>query len=790
MTTNDPAHPPHRYTGDLAGRIEARWQAYWEEHGTFHTPNPVGSLAPAPQGDLDGPTGLERPKFYVLDMFIGPSGAMHVGHPLGYVATDAYGRYLRMRGHNVLHAFGYDAFGLPAEQYAIQTGQHPRVTTEQNIATIRGQLRRLGMAHDARRSVSTTDVSFYRWTQWIFLQIFDSWYDESLQRARPIADLVAAFEAGVRPTPDGRAWSALAEAERRQVVDSHRLAYLNEVDVNWCPGLGTVLANEEVTVDGRSERGNFPVFPRRMRQWMMRITAYAGRLVDDLDLLDWPESIKAQQRHWIGRAETEAGADDTQRLRDWIFSRQRYWGEPFPIVYDEYGPVALPASMLPVELPDDVDHTPTTYDADDADSEPRAPLDRVPDWVSVRLDLGDGPRDYRRETHTMPQWAGSCWYELRYLDPDNAEAFCDPEVERYWMGPQGDVDSAVVGGGASSAGACRGGASSGGGDGGGVDLYVGGVEHAVLHLLYARFWHKVLYDLGHVSSREPFRRLVTNGYIQAYSYTDARGIHVPADEVEERDGGFWWHGQPVTRSLGKMGKSLRNMVTPDEMCAEYGADTFRTYAMASGPLVVSRPWEPRAIVGVQRFLQRVWRIVVDEQTGATRVVGEPAGPATRALLHKTIDAVRRDMDALSFNTAIARLMELSRHVAGLPGAPYDVVAPLLLMVAPFAPHLAEELWSRLDGVRGASTPTGPGQTTLAYAAYPEADPTFLAEQSVTCVVQVNGRVRDRFEVSADAGEDELRDRALSSQKVRAVLGARPVRSVVVRAPRLVNVVPG
>jgi leucyl-tRNA synthetase len=839
-TTPPSSSRSFRYDGDLAGEIEKRWQAYWTTHHTFEVANPVGSLAV--QGDVDTgdadvvpSTSTAARKFYVLDMFIGPSGAMHVGHPLGYVGTDVYGRYLRMRGYRVLHAFGFDAFGLPAEQYAIQTGQHPRVTTDHNIATIRGQLKRLGLAHDERRSVSTTDAEFYRWTQWIFLQIFNSWYDERADKARPIADLVKEFESGSRPTPDGRPWSEMTEPQRRKAIDAHRLAYLDEVEVNWCPGLGTVLANEEVTVDGRSERGNFPVHPRKMRQWMLRITAYAERLLADLDLLDWPESMKSQQRHWIGRSvETETETDEEEkraeekregekraeekreegtdeavtgeevgehgeasapryRLRDWVFSRQRYWGEPFPIVYDEHGPVALPQSMLPVELPPTTDFAPTVYDPDDKNAEPEAPLSRLPEWVSVRLDLGDGPKDYRRETHTMPQWAGSCWYELRYLDPDNDEAFCDPANERYWMGPRagsdtGDGDASDANGsdafagdvGTSDAPDAADGASRI--DPGGVDLYVGGVEHAVLHLLYARFWHKVLYDLGHVSSSEPFRRLVNNGYIQAYSYTDARGIHVPADEVVERDGAFWHHGQRVERSLGKMGKSLRNMVTPDEMCDRYGADTFRMYVMSTGPLPASRPWDPHGIVGMHRFLQRVWRMLIDEDSGSCRVSDAAASVDTRRVVHKTIDAVRRDMDELAFNTAIARLIELSRHLAGLDTVPREAAEPLVLMLAPFAPHLAEELWSRMRG-------DGEAVGSVAYISYPEPDPMQLVAERVTCVVQVGGRLRDRFDVDPDVADDELRQRALASTKVQTALAGRGVRTVIVRAPKLVNIVP-
>ncbi|MGW0229504.1 class I tRNA ligase family protein [Actinopolymorpha singaporensis] len=791
MTTADPtkphdgvaSEPAYRYDGPLAGRIEARWQAFWTEHGTFHTPNPAGDLGP---GAYDGnrQAGVDRaradaPKFYVLDMFAGPSGSLHVGHPLGYVATDVYGRYLRMRGHNVLHAFGFDAFGLPAEQYAVQTGRHPRDTTEANIATIRRQLRRLGLAHDDRRGVSTTDVDFYRWTQWMFLQIHGAWYDDERKQARPIAELEKEFATGRRAVPGGRGWNTLSVHERRAVLDAHRLAYLADVPVNWCPGLGTVLADEEVTAEGRSERGNYPVFARTMRQWMLRITAYADRLVDDLDLLDWPEPIKIQQRNWIGR--TREQGEVTYRLHDWLFSRQRYWGEPFPIVYDEHGPVALPESMLPVVLPQTPDYAPTTYDPDDASSEPAAPLGRLTDWVEVTLDLGDGPRTYRRETNTMPQWAGSCWYELRYLDPHNAERFCDPALERHWLGSRGGTDP------------------------GGVDLYVGGVEHAVLHLLYARFWHKVLYDLGHVSSREPFRRLVNNGYIQAYSYTDERGVHVPAAEVVERDGTFWWRDRPVTRSLGKMGKSLRNMVTPDELCDRYGADTFRVYVMASGPLQASRPWDPRGIVGAQRLLQRVWRSLVDEETGAPRITDRPAGEETLRLLHTTIGGVRDDLDALSFHTAVARLTTLSRHVAGLGGeVPTEVARPMVLMLAPFAPHLAEELWHRLcaekarpEGASREETTAGatseeraPRQAaSLAYVPYPDADPAYLGAEAVTCVVQVSGKLRGRLEVPPDITADELRQRALDIEPVRRALHGRAIDRVVVRPPRLVNIVP-
>jgi leucyl-tRNA synthetase len=450
----------------------------------------------------------------------------------------------------------------------------------------------------------------------------------------------------------------------------------------------------------------------------------------------------------------------TYRLRDWLFSRQRYWGEPFPIVYDEHDmPIAVPDEMLPVDLPDVPDYSPKTFDAGDVTSEPEPPLARVPEWVEVDLDLGDGPKRYRRDTNTMPNWAGSCWYYLRYVDPTNDQEVVDPENERYWMGPRSE------------------------GDVGGVDLYIGGVEHAVLHLLYARFWHKVLYDLRYVSSEEPFYKLFNQGYIQAYAYTDAGGQYVPANQVVEQVEGtqatYVYGGEVVNREYGKIGKSLKNVVSPDDMYEAYGADTFRVYEMSMGPLDVSRPWETRAVVGSQRFLQRLWRNVVSEDTGDTIVSDEPADDETRRILHRTIADVRTEMSAMRFNTAIARLIELNNHVTKLAAAPREVVEPLVLMVAPVAPHIAEELWQRLGH-----------DESLAFAPFPEADPALLVEETVTCVVQVAGKVRDRLEVPPSSDEDTLRALALASEAVQRVLGGRPVRKVIVRPPRLVNVVPG
>ncbi|MEV7051393.1 MULTISPECIES: leucine--tRNA ligase [Streptomyces] len=944
---------PHRYTAAMAADIEARWQDFWDAEGTYEAPNPTGDLA----GD---PELAAKPKKFIMDMFPYPSGAgLHVGHPLGYIATDVYARHQRMSGHNVLHTLGFDAFGLPAEQYAVQTGTHPRVSTEANMVNMKAQLRRLGLGHDNRRSFATIEAEYYKWTQWIFLQIFNSWYDTEADRARPIAELVEQFESGTRATPDGRDWSALSATERADLLSEYRLAYASDAPVNWSPGLGTVLANEEVTADGRSERGNFPVFKAKLRQWNMRITSYADRLLNDLDGLDWPEAIKLQQRNWIGRSEgarvefpvdtaggitvfttrqdtlfgatymvlapehdmveriipaawpegthpvwtgghaspaeavtayrkqaaaksdverqaeakdktgvftgayatnpvsgekvpvfiadyvlmgygtgaimavpahdardfafarafelpmrcvvqpsddrgtdpstwddafgsydaklvnsaneeisldglgvVEAKARITDwlkehgvgegtvnfRLRDWLFSRQRYWGEPFPIVYDEDGIAhPLPESMLPLELPEVEDYSPRTFDPEDATAQPETPLSRNADWVNVTLDLGDGagPRKYRRETNTMPNWAGSCWYELRYLDPTNDRRLVDPAIEQYWMGPREGQPT------------------------GGVDLYVGGAEHAVLHLLYARFWSKVLHDLGHISSAEPFHKLYNQGMIQAFVYRDSRGIAVPAAEVEERDGAFYYEGEKVSRVLGKMGKSLKNAVTPDEICAEYGADTLRLYEMAMGPLDVSRPWDTRAVVGQYRLLQRLWRNVVDEETGEITVVDTEPGEDTLRALHKAIDGVGQDMAGMRFNTAIAKVTELNNHLTKAGGPLSRSVAErLVLLIAPLAPHIAEELWRRLGHTE-----------SVVHQDFPVADPAYVVDETVTCVVQIKGKVRARLEISPAITDEELEALALADEAVVAALGGAGIRKVIVRAPKLVNIVP-
>jgi leucyl-tRNA synthetase len=453
------------------------------------------------------------------------------------------------------------------------------------------------------------------------------------------------------------------------------------------------------------------------------------------------------------------------KLRDWLFSRQRYWGEPFPVVYDEDGMVhALPDHMLPVELPEVDDYSPITFDPEDADSEPSPPLSRATDWVEVVLDLGDGPKMYRRETNTMPNWAGSCWYQLRYLDPTNSEVFVAPENEEYWVGPRP--------------------AEHGVDDPGGTDLYVGGVEHAVLHLLYSRFWHKVLFDLGYVSSKEPYRKLFNQGYVQAFAYTDARGVYVPAEQVEERDGKFFFEGEEVTQEYGKMGKSLKNVVTPDEMSENYGTDTFRFYEMSMGPLDVSRPWATKDVVGAHRFLQRLWRLLVDEHTGELRVSalnGATATEADRKQLHRAIAGVREDYTEMRFNTAGAKLIELNNYLTKTYGSaqetPRELAEALVLMLAPMAPHIAEELWKRLGH-----------PDSLVHGPFPVVDEKYLIEDTVEYPIQVNGKVRSRVTVAAGASKDDVQALALAEEKIAALLDGDEPRKVIVVPGKLVNVV--
>jgi leucyl-tRNA synthetase len=836
--------------------IEKKWQRFWEGHRTFAAK------------DCDP----SRPKYYVLDMFPYPSAqGLHVGHPEGYTASDIIARYKRMKGFNVLHPMGWDAFGLPAEQYAVETGTHPAETTQENIDNMRKQIKSLGFSYDWDREVNTTDPKYYKWTQWIFLKFFNSYFDEKEQKARPIEQL---------PIPAG-----LSEQEKQKYIDDHRLAYEAEVAVNWCPALGTVLANEEV-VGGVSERGGYPVIRKPMRQWMLRITKYAERLLEDLADVDWPESIKKLQTDWIGKsigaevdfkvdgfderirifttrpdtlfgatymvlapehelvdkvASKEKRADiekyrqeaarksdldrtdlakektgeptgafainpvnnekipiwisdyvlisygtgaimavpahderdfefaqkfdlpiisvveppDAQqaelvkqgklcfvgdgkainsgqfnglstvefkekitqwlsqrglgrkavnyKLRDWLFSRQRYWGEPFPILHTKDGRVVgLQEQDLPLELPQVEEYTPSGTG--------ESPLANIEQWVNITSPDGSKAK---RETNTMPQWAGSCWYYLRYLDPNNNLQGWEPEKEKYWMP---------------------------------VDLYIGGAEHAVLHLLYARFWHKFLYDLGLVSTKEPFKKLVNQGMILGED------------------------GQ-------KMSKSRGNVINPDKVIADYGADSMRLYEMFMGPLESIKPWNIQGVEGVHRFLQKVWRTVIDEQTGelAEEVTDSQTDEATLRLLHQTIKKVSDDIETFGFNTAISAMMIFANHLSKHPVRPKSVIEKFVLILAPFAPHIAEELWEKL------------GHTdTLAYQPWPQYDKELVKEKEIELAVQVNGKIKGRITISADLPEEDIKLQAIAA--VRTALAGKEPRRVIVVKPRIVSIV--
>ncbi|MEP0848673.1 MAG: leucine--tRNA ligase [Phycisphaerae bacterium] len=947
------------------GEIEPRWQRTWLERRTFRAANP-------------GERGSERPKYYVLDFFPYPSGAgLHVGHPLGYIASDIVARHMRMRGFNVLHPMGWDAFGLPAEQYAVETGIHPRITTQKNIETYKRQLQTIGLSYDWERELATCDERYYHWTQWIFLQIYNAWYDPEHHWTDAAGRAVVGGARPIDKLPIPPEVRAGGEAEIAEYRDAHRLAYMAEVPVNWCPALGTVLANEEVTADGRSERGNHPVYRRPMKQWMLRITEYAERLLADLEELDWPEPIKLMQRNWIGRSEgayvdfrltssrpeeahvirvfttrpdtlygatylvlapehrlvpvvttpdrrdavnayvaqarqkseldRAAGAREKTgvftggcainpangksipiwvadyvlgsygtgsimavpgsdkrdlefadafglpvvqvvrpppgvnwrgyedegvsvnspppgephlpdccdlnglptpeakrkitrwleerdlgegtvqyKLRDWLFSRQRYWGEPFPILHRADGrAVAEPESNLPVRLPEIDDFKP--HASDDPNAEPQTPLARAADWVHVER---DGQR-LRRELNTMPQWAGSCWYYLRFCDAQNDRQMVAPAAERYWMGGRRADGRPKIGG---------------------VDLYMGGAEHAVLHLLYARFWHKVLYDLGHVSTPEPFHKLFNQGMIGAHSYRDERGVYVPAEQVQEGAEAeltdpdtrqrvrtrFYYQGRPVVQCFDKMSKSKKNVVNPDDIIREYGADTLRLYEMYMGPLEASKPWNTRDIIGVHRFLQRVWRLVI-EPVGAVSERGQsaaasPAAPASgewriasriaeapepglERLLHKTIRKVSEDIGRLAFNTAIAQMIVWSNEAQKAPTIGRSQVERFLLLLAPFAPHLCEELWSRLGNA-----------DSLAYEPWPTYDPTLVQDDTVEIAVQIKGKLRARIQVPADAPDEQVIEAAKAAEVVAKELAGKSVQRAIVVKGRLVNLI--
>ena len=836
--------------------FEPKWQQHWAETQAYRTPNP-------------GEAGFDaaKPKYYVLDMFPYPSGeGLHVGHPEGYTATDILARWHRMRGYNVLHPMGWDAFGLPAEQYAVKTGQHPAVTTAKNVARFKEQLDRIGFSYDWSREVNTTDPDYVRWTQWIFLQIYNSWFNPETNRAEPITTY------------------------KGNDPDSVRLAYVAEMPVNWCPELGTVLANEEV-VDGKSEVGGFPVERRPMRQWMLRITAFAERLLDGLDALDWPESIKLLQKNWIGRSEgafvdfalegsgekftvyttrpdtlfgatymvlapehalvaqittpEQKGAveayvksvaskserdrqdaskektgvftgahainpvnnaripvwiadyvltgygtgaimavpahDDRDhafakkfdlpiievvkppqpaegcfagegtavnsgildglptaeakrkitawladgelgraavqyKLRDWLFSRQRYWGEPFPIVWENGRHRALDEAELPVQLPELADFKPT------GTAEP--PLSKAKDWVKYSASA-------TRELNTMPQWAGSCWYYLRYCDPKNTQRFIGEEAARYWLGDGKPKP-------------------------GGVDLYVGGTEHAVLHLLYSRFWHMVLHDLGHLPTPEPFQRLVNQGIILG---TDGQ----------------------------KMSKSRGNVVNPDEVINEYGADAFRLYEMFMGPLEQMKPWSMKGVEGVYRFLARVWRLVMTEnQEGEWQLSGAVAeidpSPSQLRVLHATIKKVTSDLGTLSYNTAISQMMVCTNELTSAEKRPVSALRTLLVLLSPFAPHMAEELWSKLGAKFAGFEGSAHGQT------WPTHDELLLVENEVEVVLQINGKVRDKMVVAKDATREQLEAAARAHEKLAAQLAGKEVVKVIAVPGKLVNFV--
>ncbi len=851
--------------------IEQKWQRIWDERETFRTPD-----------------DSEKPKTYALDMFPYPSGAgLHVGHPEGYTATDILCRYRRMRGYNVLHPMGWDAFGLPAERYAMQTNIHPRTTTEQNIATFRRQIKMLGLSYDWRREIDTTEPAYYRWTQWIFLKIYHSWYDPRVDRARPLDALAEEFarhgSAGVSGAPSAFTaadWNAMSRKEQHDILSAYRLAYVAEIPVNWCEGLGTVLANEEVPE--WTEKG-YSVVRRPMRQWMMRITAYSERLLRDAADLDWPASTVEQQRNWIGRSEgaeidfpfldgagalrvfttrpdtifgatymvlapehptvgrlttpdhsaeveeyrgaasrktelergTEAaktgvftggfvlnpatgkpipvwaadyvlmgygtgaimavpGHDERDhafarrfglpivevvsggdvareayvgdgvavnssnaqvsldglstpeakaritewlglrglgkaavqyKLRDWLFSRQRYWGEPIPVIHLEDGTMTtVPENELPLLLPDLKKFQPS--------GTTESPLALAKEWVEV-VDRATGLRG-RRETNTMPQWAGSCWYYLRFIDPKNSRSLCDPTLERKWMP---------------------------------VDLYVGGSEHAVLHLMYARFWHKVLFDLGYVSTREPFLKLRHQGIILG---EDSR----------------------------KMSKSRGNVVNPDDVVQQYGADAMRLFEMFLGPLEEMKPWSTRGVEGVSRFLNRVWRMYLDDE-------GSPhpdlrvgvVSPELETVFHATVKKVGEDIEALRFNTAIAQLMIFVNEVTRMEVHPRQLLEPFLLLLAPFAPHIAEELWEKLGHPE-----------SLTYEPWPGYDPARLRQATIEIVLQVNGKVRGKIDVAAGTGEPELEKLALGDPAVRKHAAGKSVVRVIVVKDKLVNVV--
>ncbi len=676
--------------------VEARWRTEWEAKKTYRT---FSALAAKLRG---------KKPFYVLDMFPYPSGAgLHVGHPRGYIGSDVIARKRRMEGFNVLHPMGYDAFGLPAEQYAVQNKIHPRAAVLDNVATFERQLSLMGFSYVGSRAVNTTDPKYYKWTQWIFLKIYDSWFDTVAQKARPIAELVGIFEQSGNKivsawhSHEGHfgadEWHAMSAIEKQKTLMDYRLAYEGYSEVNWCPELGTVLANDEI-VDGAngpvSERGGHPVVQKRMRQWFMRITAYADRLLAGLDDLKWPEHLKEIQRNWIGR-EDRTGIV-TYKMRDAIFARQRYWGEPIPLRHDADGIIhEVPAAQLPLELPDVASYEPAGTG--------ESPLATVPEWTAAGY-----------ETNTMPGWAGSSWYFLRYADPKNKKAFAGKKELDYWFDTKR----------------------------GGVDVYVGGAEHATGHLLYARFWHKVLHDYGLVPTDEPFALLRNQGLILA---SDGR----------------------------KMSKRWGNVINPDDIVAEYGADTLRVYEMFMGPFDASLPWSTESIIGSRRFLERVWRL----QTKVAAPGVKADFPAYEAALHRAIKKVGDDIESFGFNTAVSAMMICLNELEKAERIAPSDFKKFLQILAPFAPHMTEELWRAFGGKR-----------SIHLSGWPSYDPTLLESETMTIVVQVNSKNKGELSVPRDMGAEEIKLAALKLEKVQAATGGLDPKKIIYVPGRLVNIV--
>ena len=902
--------------------IEQKWQAYWAANKEFKVKE-----------------DSSKPKYYVLDMFPYPSGAgLHVGHPLGYIASDIYARYKRLKGFNVLHPMGYDAFGLPAEQYAIQTGQHPEVTTEENVKRYRCQLDRIGFSYDWDREVRTCDPEFYKWTQWAFLKMFDSWYDPSADRARPISELVSRFESEGYDDVSPEQWNSASEKEKSDILMRYRIAYQGETSVNWCEGLGTVLANDEVK-DGLSVRGGYPVEQKKMTQWQLRVSAYAGRLLDSIETLDWSDSLKEMQRNWIGRSEgtevvfdtvcgdkhlpitifttradtvfgvtfmvlapeselveqlttedrkeevaayvasvkkktereriaetksvtgvftgsyginpltgekvpiwiseyvlagygtgaimavpahdsrdyafakkfglpivpliegcdvseqsfdakdgvmcnsgflngmkvkdaIEAAKDYVEahglghrktnyRLRDAIFSRQRYWGEPFPIYYKDGIPTPLPESELPLRLPEIDSYKPSP------DGQP--PLSRAKDWTY---------KGYPLEKSTMPGFAGSSAYYLRYMDPHNDKALVSREADEYWRN---------------------------------VDLYVGGTEHATGHLIYSRFWNKFLYDLGYVCEDEPFRKLVNQGMIQGRSnfvyrivgtntfvsaglkssydtteiHVDINIVHNDRLDVEafrkwrpefENAEFILEDGEYVCGwAVEKMSKSMYNVVNPDDICNTYGADTLRLYEMFLGPVEQSKPWDTKGIDGVNRFLKKFWRLFYDREKWL--VVDDKATPEELKVLHKLIAKEQEDIEVFSYNTTISAFMIAVNELGALKCAKREILEPLVVLLSPFAPHVSEELWHSLGN-----------EGSVTYARFPEYVAAYAADDTVTYPVQFNGKMRFTVDMAKSATPAEVEAQVRSLEQTAKWSAGMNIVKVIVVPGRIINIV--